>query len=893
MELRHRGNRSDDNQQMETFQILENPSDDKDEAIKNQKCLLAVPTLLVTMTILIILNSFVYYMDNRLPNTIKTNYSSFDDFVAKRAMSTLVKLANLGPRPVGSYENENLAFNLLKSEINNIINEVGNVNDIEMYNQKVSGSFLLNMKNWKYVLSYQDLQNIIVKIDSKQGFDDAIVLNCHFDSVPAGPGVSDNGVNCAIMVELLRVLVKTANLKRPIIFLFNGGEEIILQASHGFITQHPWFQHAKYIINLDSCGAGGREIMFQTTVSDSYLVDLYARTVPHPHGQAIGEELFQSGIIPSDTDFRIFRDFGNMSGLDLAHYKNGYVYHTKYDNLDQIGPSVLQNTGENLFALAKAMSTHDAPKNRTRSKYVFFDVLGVYMFCYTETSATVANLTIVLMSFYSIALSLRYTTVGMNRREYSVHLLTLVAHPACTVLLCLSSCALAAFALDALGRAMSWYGNQINLTVYAAVAVLAVLSAAVYLPRCESRTAAQWTVSALNGAQLFWTLALLVATMAGLRSAYVLAVVVACPAAVGCALGVLAVAARRPALWTAAYVASLLAPATFVFYLTRLFVDLFVPIAGRFGPAVNPDYVVAALIAASACVTVGLAAPAVAMVREPRVVLAALAGLVVVSVAAVVLTPLGFPYSAAGADGLRPRVQRFDVIHTRRAFYDGRDSTAAARHRDAGFVIVNWDRNSPGTVAGHVPTMRRAVRTDCVAELMCGAPIVGPLAPRSSWIPLARPPALPSRADADVRVTAVTSSPDRGPSSSRLRRRLEFTVTGPERINVYVSPYPGAGVKSWSFGPDEPVPTTVWQGNDVYVIRHSRGAAGQDARWTFWLEQESDRGFDENTINVTVAYSWVVHNSFEPDDELKTFVDSFPRWAHVNYAVASVDAFVF
>ena len=40
----------------------------------------------------------------------------------------------------------------------------------------------------------------------------------------------------------------------------------------------------------------------------------YARLAPYPHTQVVGEELFQNNFIPSDTDFRIFRDFGNMPG---------------------------------------------------------------------------------------------------------------------------------------------------------------------------------------------------------------------------------------------------------------------------------------------------------------------------------------------------------------------------------------------------------------------------------------------------------------------------------------------------------------------------------------------------------------------------------------------------
>lgn len=41
---------------------------------------------------------------------------------------------------------------------------------------------------------------------------------------------------------------------------------------------------------------------------------MYRKSVLHPNGQVAGEELFQSGIVPSDTDFRIFRDFGHIPG---------------------------------------------------------------------------------------------------------------------------------------------------------------------------------------------------------------------------------------------------------------------------------------------------------------------------------------------------------------------------------------------------------------------------------------------------------------------------------------------------------------------------------------------------------------------------------------------------
>ncbi|KAA3680836.1 uncharacterized protein DEA37_0005301 [Paragonimus westermani] len=57
--------------------------------------------------------------------------------------------------------------------------------------------------------------------------------------------------------------------------------------------------------------------------SSEILLDAVSSSFERPHADVFAEELFHSGIIPSDTDFRIFRDHGLIPGLDMAYVADG------------------------------------------------------------------------------------------------------------------------------------------------------------------------------------------------------------------------------------------------------------------------------------------------------------------------------------------------------------------------------------------------------------------------------------------------------------------------------------------------------------------------------------------------------------------------------------------
>ena len=50
------------------------------------------------------------------------------------------------------------------------------------------------------------------------------------------------------------------------------------------------------------------------------MVDAYAKGAPYPFASITAQEVFETGFIPSDTDYRVFRDYGNLPGMLKIFY---------------------------------------------------------------------------------------------------------------------------------------------------------------------------------------------------------------------------------------------------------------------------------------------------------------------------------------------------------------------------------------------------------------------------------------------------------------------------------------------------------------------------------------------------------------------------------------------
>uniref|UniRef100_A0A0N5BFK1 FXNA-like protease n=1 Tax=Strongyloides papillosus TaxID=174720 RepID=A0A0N5BFK1_STREA len=353
----------------------------------------------LSLFILVVWISF--HLHIKLPSP-KDPIDFVDSFSETRISNFLQELSDVGNKPAGSINCESKTFNLIKNKLQQLKEKAlftQHVIDIET--QYESNCFTMpRFDTDGFGICYKNISNILARLSpARTGISSsrtALLINCHYDSWPTSDGGSDDLVQCALMIELLDVLTSTRSRPYPIdiIFLFNGAEESSLLASHAFITKHHWRHSIRAFINLEASGSGGRELLFQAGPGNQWILQAYLNSAVHPHCSVLGQEIFQSGVYPGDTDFRIFRDHGKIPGLDIAFVQNGYWWHTEFDQAKRITPGSLQRAGENVLATVKELiysQYFNNPAQYEDKKFVFFDVLGITTIVYSMKTAYYLN----------------------------------------------------------------------------------------------------------------------------------------------------------------------------------------------------------------------------------------------------------------------------------------------------------------------------------------------------------------------------------------------------------------------------------------------------------------------------------------------------------------------
>jgi hypothetical protein len=208
------------------------------------------------------------------------------------------------------------------------------------------------------------VQNVIAMLGPPDG--KALLLSAHYDSVPVGPGASDDGIGVATLLEVGSIL-KNRPLKRPVILLFNEGEELGLIGARAFLSD-PVSQNVDSLLNFEARGVNGPVTMFETSQANGVAIAAYASVVRRANASSLATDVAR--LIPNDTDVTTYKERGWVT-LNSAIVGNETRYHSPGDDLAGLDPKSVQSMGDEALALASDLS---AGVPQARGTRIFTDV---------------------------------------------------------------------------------------------------------------------------------------------------------------------------------------------------------------------------------------------------------------------------------------------------------------------------------------------------------------------------------------------------------------------------------------------------------------------------------------------------------------------------------------
>lgn len=118
----------------------------------------------------------------------------------------LEQITSVGPRPVGSQENEVLTVGYLLEQIEHIrVETAAGPHQLTVDVQRPTGSFSIDFLGG-FTSFYDRVTNIAVRLEPKGGAQHLMLANCHFDTVANSPGQKTRAIFafysvCVLLLE--------------------------------------------------------------------------------------------------------------------------------------------------------------------------------------------------------------------------------------------------------------------------------------------------------------------------------------------------------------------------------------------------------------------------------------------------------------------------------------------------------------------------------------------------------------------------------------------------------------------------------------------------------------------------------------------------------------------
>ncbi len=186
-----------------------------------------------------------------------------------------------------------------------------------------------------------------------------IIIGAHYDSVDIGVGADDNASGVSVMLEVAS-RVKDIETPYTLRFIAFGAEEVDLDGSAYYVSQMSAAEIAntEVMVNLDSLIAGDITYVYgdagRAGIIRDWVLD-YARqegldlvTSPdsgpgYPAGTTCDDCSDHAAFMEAGIQYAYFEatnwNLGDEDGytqVDLQYGDDGYIWHTRYDNLEYL-----------------------------------------------------------------------------------------------------------------------------------------------------------------------------------------------------------------------------------------------------------------------------------------------------------------------------------------------------------------------------------------------------------------------------------------------------------------------------------------------------------------------------------------------------------------------------
>jgi hypothetical protein len=196
-------------------------------------------------------------------------------------------------------------------------------------------------------------ENILARIKGSESGNKALVLLTHYDSDPhSSKGASDAGSGVATILEGVRAYLAVNKVpKNDIIICITDGEELGLNGASLFVNKHPWAKNVGFVLNFEARGSGGPSyVLVETNGGNRKIMEEFmAAGTDYPVANSLAYSIYK--MIPNDTDLTIFRQDGDINGLNFAFIGDHYDYHTELDSYERLDPNTLAHQGSYLMPL--------------------------------------------------------------------------------------------------------------------------------------------------------------------------------------------------------------------------------------------------------------------------------------------------------------------------------------------------------------------------------------------------------------------------------------------------------------------------------------------------------------------------------------------------------------